>query len=85
MSMCTARIVCLQLDLSAAFDTVDHQILLQRLKISFGIGGQVLQWLESFITHRVQAVVFRGVTSKYVCVEHGVPQGTVLGPLLFLL
>lgn len=73
------------LDLSAAFDTVDHQILLQRLKISFGIGGQVLQWLESFITHRVQAVVFRGVTSKYVCVEHGVPQGTVLGPLLFLL
>jgi len=73
------------LDLIAAFDTVDHQILLQRLKISFGIGGQVLQWLESFITHRVQAVVFRGVTSKYVCVEPGVPQRTVLGPLLFLL
>ena len=54
------------LDLSAAFDTVDHNILLQRLGTSFGFGGPVLEWLKSFLSSRQQAVMFRGQTSAYV-------------------
>ena len=51
------------LDLSAAFDTVDHVILLRRLEVSFGIGEAVLEWFRSFLTNRSQAVAFQGVTS----------------------
>ena len=51
------------LDMSVAFDTVDHQILLRRLQLSHGFGGQVLQWLTSFLTDRTQLVAFAGVRS----------------------
>jgi len=73
------------LDLSAAFDTVDHDILLRRLATSFGMSGLTLKWISSFLTGRTQAVVFHGATSAYSTVKYGVPQGSVLGPLLFLL
>jgi hypothetical protein len=73
------------LDLSAAFDTVDHGILLQRLQASFGIDGTALEWIGSFLTGRTQAVAFQGVISAYKLLRFGVPQGSVLGPLLFLL
>ena len=73
------------LDVSAVFDTVDHDILLVRLETSFGICGTVLTWLRSFLTDRQQAVSFHGITSVFHSVACGVPQGSVLGPLLFLL
>ena len=73
------------LDMSAAFDTVDFEILLRRLETSFSLGGTVLKWLTSFVTGRTQAVEFDGVTSPPVTLICGVPQGSVLGPLLFVL
>jgi hypothetical protein len=75
------------LDLSTAFDTVDHDIIQQRLNISFGIDGNVLEWLNSFLTDRTQAIAFRSSTSVSVFMPllYGVTQGSVLGPLLFLL
>jgi len=67
------------LDLSAAFDTVDHVILLQRLEVSFGLSGSVLKWYRSFLANRSQAATFQGVTSDYTSLLYGVPQGSVLG------
>jgi len=73
------------LDLSTAFDCVDHNILLLRLERVFGLSGQMLTWLRSFLTDRTQCVAYAGVISLVVELLWGVPQGSVLGPLLFLL
>ena len=74
----------LYLDFSKAFDKVCHTRLIQKLK-SFNIGGKLLKWLESFLSERYQRVVVQGINSESEKVKSGVPQGTVLGPILFIL
>ncbi|CAB4000445.1 RNA-directed DNA polymerase from transposon X-element [Paramuricea clavata] len=72
------------LDLSSAFDTVDHQVLLRRLQVTFGITGNALEWFRSYLSGRSQRVVINGSHSREFPLMYGVPQGSCLGPLLFI-
>ena len=72
------------LDFSKAFDTVNHDILLQKL-YHYGIRGMALKWFQSYLSDRYQYVTYNGTESAKQNIKCGVPQGSILGPLLFLI
>lgn len=81
---CQKEIQFLFFDISKAFDRVWHRGLLFKLE-KFGIKNTMLQWFKSYLTNRKQCVILKGTKSEYLSIDAGVPQGSVLGPTLFLL
>ena len=71
------------LDLSAAFNTIDHELLINRLSSRLGLTGCVLDWFRSYLKNRSQRVKLDTVLSDRTLLRYGVPQGSVLGPILF--
>ena len=80
-SRCVAALVLL--DLLVAFDTIDHAILLERLKETYGISGEALLWMASYLRQRCQQVIIGENALADVPLGYGVPQGSVLGPKLY--
>ena len=78
------RVLCKLLDLKEAFDTVKHDILLSKMNL-FEIQGIALDWFRSYLTNRTQRCLVNGSLSRICSLKCGVPQGTILGPLLFLI
>ena len=78
-------VILILLDLSAAFDTIDHTILLERLQSHTGICGKALAWFKSYMQGRNQSVLINDKASSIWELLFGVPQGSVLGPLLFII
>ena len=73
-----SEVILVLLDLSSAFDTIDHNILITRLRDDFGINGTVLEWMKSYLCNRTRAIVIDGSQSMTSPVDRGVPQGSVL-------
>ena len=72
-------------DVSSAFDMVDHEILLRRLELACGLHGPPLSWFLSYLSGRTRRIILGDTRTSWVEVKYGVPQGSVLGPLLFIL
>lgn len=79
------KIVLVLLDLSAAFDTINHSTLLSKLNYKFGIRSNVLKWFESYLNDRSFSVTINQACSEKCFLRIGVPQGSILGPILFIL
>lgn len=77
-------VVAVFLDLRRAFETIDRTILINKLQY-YGIQGVALQWFTDYLTNRAQVTNYNGTTSEVIECNHGVPQGSVLGPLLFII
>ena len=77
------HVIVVLLDLTAAFDTLDHQILLQRFHNRYGITGTAFRWMESYFHERQQCIRLDGVCSEWKFVRRGAPQGSVFGPMAF--
>ena len=80
---CNKAVFLIMLDLSAAFDTIDHSILFSRLAADFGIKGTVLNWFKSYMTGRSFRVCVGGTKSETMSLKFGVPQGSIIGPKAF--
>jgi len=78
-------VIVVLLDLSAAFDTIDHSVLLDKLLTEYGIDGSALQWCKSYLENRTFAVKIDDKLSSFLELIYGVPQGSLLGPILFIL
>ena len=72
------------MDLSKAFDTLDHAILIRKLEY-YGLRGVTIQWFKNYLTNRKQYVYYDSIESELLPIECGVPQGSILGPLLFFI
>ena len=79
----TSSAILLMLDLSVVFDTIDHDILLSRLCNVYGKTGDALDWFRSYLTGRIQRVVIEDSVSVDQELDFGVPQGSVLGPIIY--
>ena len=71
------------LDLSAAFDTIDHQVFLTQLQRDYGMCGGIVDWMETYLTGRRQCVQIDGISSDEVTLQYGFPQGSCIGPFGF--
>ena len=78
-------VIVVLLDLSAAFDTIDHTVLLEKLLNDYGVTGSALQWMKSYLEKRYFCVKIDDTLSSFLELLFGVPQGSLLGPILFIL
>ena len=82
---CRQCVYLVLLDLSAAFDTIDHQVFLLRLQRDYGVTGGVTDWMESYLTNRFQSISINNTLSEKIKLDYGFPQGSKIGPFGFKL